>query len=450
MKTNRREFLRSAGWASLALLGVPRFARGSESLAPDPDGLLALAPGFSYRVIARTGDEMSDGLLMPGSPDGMGVFAGPNGRLILVRNHEQVLAHRQTSAFGAQLERLDRVARERLYDVGPGGVPQLGGTTSLRYDPATGRVEASWLSLGGTVRNCAGGTTPWGSWLSCEECTDRAGGAFARDHGFVFEVPASAEPSLTAARPLAALGRMNHEAAVVDPASGVVYLTEDRANSLFYRFLPEVPGVLERGGTLQALRIRDGLSDTRNRKDDGPSFPKSRPFAVDWVTLDGVDSPADDLRTRGHAEKRAALFQRGEGIYASSAGIFFACTTGGAAERGQIFRYVPSEREGRNGESARPGKLELFLEADATTALHQPDNLTVAPFGELFVCEDGGGSDGLVRIDARGNLSTLARNLYTDSELTGVCFAPDGKTLFVNLQQPGITFAITGPFRQRG
>jgi secreted PhoX family phosphatase len=240
---------------------------------------------------------------------------------------------------------------------------------------------------------------------------------------------------------------MNHEAAAVDPASGIVYLTEDRATSLFYRFLPEIPGALERGGKLQALRLREGVSDTRNRK-DGPRFPASRAFAVDWVTLDGVDAPADDLRTRGHVEKSAALFQRGEGIWVSNAGIFFSCTTGGPAERGQIFRYVPSELEGRNGESARPGTLELFLEVDAGMALHHPDNLTVAPWGELFVCEDGDGSDGLVRIDARGRLSTLARNLYNDSELTGVCFAPDGKTLFVNLQQPGTSFAITGPFRQ--
>jgi hypothetical protein len=147
-------------------------------------------------------------------------------------------------------------------------------------------------------------------------------------------------------------------------------------------------------------------------------------------------------------EKRAALFQRGEGLWVSSAGIFFSCSTGGPAERGQIFRYVPSEREGQNAESAQPGTLELFLETEATTALHNPDNLTVAPWGELFVCEDGGEADGLVRIDARGQLSTLARNLDSDSELTGVCFAPDGKTLFVNLQQPGISFAITGPFRQ--
>ena len=321
----------------------------------------------------------------------------------------------------------------------------LGGTTTLVYDPAAGEVVASWLSLGGTIRNCAGGVTPWGSWLSCEEYPGNAGGPLARDHGFVFEVPATAEPALTHARPLTALGRMNHEAAAVDPASGVVYLTEDRADSLFYRFLPEVPGDLARGGKLQALRLREGPADTRNWK-DSPPFAKARAFAVDWVTLDGVEAPADDLRLRGHKEQRAALFGRGEGIWASDSGIFFTATMGGAAMRGQIFRYVPSEREGQNGESTRPGTLELFLESGATTALRYPDNLTVAPWGELFVCEDGEGDDALVRVSPNGELSPIARNLQTDSEFTGVCFAPDGKTLFVNVQNPGITYAITGPF----
>ena len=448
MKTNRREFLRTASWASLALLGLPRLARSGEELVPDPDRLIALAPGFSYRVIARTGDEMSDGLLMPGSPDGSGAFRGPNGRVILVRNHELVQDHRKMSAFGAERERLGRVALERLYDVGPGGVPQLGGTTTLLYDPATGAVEKSWLSLGGTIRNCAGGPTPWSSWLSCEEFTGRAGGALARDHGYVFEVPATAEPELAVARPLLALGRMNHEAAMVDPASGIVYLTEDRGASLFYRFIPEVPGKLELGGKLQALRLREGPSDTRNRK-QGPKFPRSKPFAVDWVTLDGVDAPQDDLRIRGHEQKRAAMFARGEGLSVSASGIFFSCTTGGAAEQGQIFRYAPSEREGQNGESARPGTIELFLENDGTSQLHYPDNLTVSPWGELFVCEDGSGADGIVRIDPSGRLQTLARNLYSSSELSGLCFAPDGKTLFAHIQHPGISLAITGPFRQR-
>ena len=236
----------------------------------------------------------------------------------------------------------------------------------------------------------------------------RAGGPFKRDHGFVFEVPATSEPSLTPAQPLLALGRMNHEAAVVDPASGVVYLTEDREESLFYRLLPEVPGQLSRGGKLQALRLRHGPSDTRNWK-GSPQLQPAKTFEVDWVTLDGVGSLEDDLRLRGHTEKSAALFARGEGIWASRAGIFFACTTGGPALRGQIFRYVPSEREGQSGESVRPGTIELFLETDAASDLHNPDNLTIAPWGDLFVCEDGGGNDGLVRDRPRAEISRRSR-----------------------------------------
>jgi secreted PhoX family phosphatase len=447
VNARRRDFLRTAGFASLAWLALPRALRAAAELVPVDDGLLALAPGFRARAIARTGDEMSDGLLMPGNPDGSAAFAGPDGRVLLVRNHELVSGQRALGAFGAKLERLAQVARERLYDVGPDGQrPQLGGTTTLVYDPATGRVESSWLSLGGTARTCAGGTTPWGSWLTCEEWVSPPGGEFARDHGYVFEVPATATPELFAATPLVALGRMNHEAAAVDPANGVVYLTEDRLDSLFYRFLPEVPGELARGGKLQALRLRDGGSDTRNWP-DGPRLPRGKALPVEWVTLGDVDSRADDLRLRGHAEKRAARFARGEGLWITRAGVFFTCTEGGPARRGQIFRYAPSEREGQNGESARPGTLELFLENEAGSALHHPDNLTLAPSGELFVCEDGKEPDGLVRIEPSGRMTVIARNRANDSELTGVCFAPDGKTLFVNVQQPGVTYAITGPFR---
>jgi hypothetical protein len=367
--------------------------------------------------------------------------------VILVRNHELISTKAGSGPFGPGYERLARVARERLYDLGPdGSSPQPGGTTTLVYDPATGRVESSWLSLGGTTRNCAGGTTPWGSWLTCEEYFSPPGGELARDHGYVFEVPATPAPELIAAAPLKGLGRMNHEAAAVDPASGVVYLTEDRLDSLFYRFLPDVPGELARGGKLQALRVRDGLRDTRNWP-EGPSLPRQHAVAVDWVTLADVDSPADDLRLRGHDEKRAARFARGEGLWITRAGVFFSCTEGGPARRGQIFRYLPSEREGQTGESARPGRLELFLENYAGSELHHPDNLTLAPSGELFVCEDGKEPDGLVRIEPSGRMTVIARNFADDGELTGVCFAPDGKTLFVNLQQRGLTLAITGPFR---
>jgi secreted PhoX family phosphatase len=445
---NRREFLRTAGFASLAWLALPsRAARAAAELLPGPDGLLSLAPGFEARVIARAGQIMSDGLFMPGNPDGSAAFPGPNGRVLLVRNHELVSAKVGRGPFGANLELLPKVALERLYDVGSDGrTPQPGGTTTLVYDPATGQVEASWLSLGGTARNCAGGTTPWGSWLTCEEFVTPALGGFARPHGYVFEVPATATPELHPARPLTALGRMNHEAAAVDPASGAVYLTEDRLDSLFYRFLPDVPGELAKGGRLQALRLRDGPRDTRNWP-DGPKLPRRTPFRVEWVTLDDVDADADVLRLQGFVDKRAARFARGEGLWITRAGVFFSCTEGGPARRGQIFRYAPSEHEGQNGESARPGTLELFLENDAGSLMHHPDNLTLAPSGELFVCEDGKEPDGLVRVEPNGRMTVIARNTKDDGELAGACFAPDGKTLFVNLQQPGITLAITGPFR---
>jgi len=449
IETTRRDFLRGAatgvGLLAAACGGArldpfaPRYADPS----PDPNGLFDLPAGFTYRVLSRTGDPMSDGLRVPGAPDGMGAFPGPDGRVIVIRNHE---LHSGTPELGPWPDgQSARRAGPWVYDPGHGRMPGLGGTTTFVYDPRTGQVEEQWLSLTGTYRNCAGGTTPWGTWISCEEATDLPGELAEREHGWCFEVGATRSRKLTAPQPLKALGRFNHEAVAVDPRSGALYLTEDRPDGLLYRFLPEQPRQLNGGGRLQALRFRDGRTDTRNWEET-PDLPVGESTVVEWVDLDEVHAPADDLRVRGFEQHGAARFARGEGMWFSEEGIWFTCTIGGASKHGQIFRYLPSPSEGRPDEAKRAGRLEVFAEPNDASALESPDNLTVSLRGELFVAEDSRGDDRLVHVDSWGRVSAFGRNALNDSEITGPTFSPDGRTLFVNLQSPGITLAISGPF----
>jgi secreted PhoX family phosphatase len=457
MTISRRRFLGSAAAVSLGFSGFrstmldPSRNRRADfgPLLPDPDNLLALPEGFGYWIISRHGDPMTDGFFVPARPDGMATFPGPGGRTLIVRNHEvDSSADPTTGAFGPRLELLDRLDRERLYDPGSGDLPALGGTTTLVFDTATQTLEQSHLSLAGTLRNCAGGPTPWGSWITCEETVARSGGALARDHGFCFEVPAAITGLPVRPVPLTAMGRFNHEAVAVHPASGVVYETEDDSTGLLYRFIPNVPGQLARGGRLQALAVRDQPSlDTRNFA--GRAVDPGVPMQVRWIDVEDVEAPDDDLRQRGFAAG-AARFARGEGIWHGRDEVFFACTNGGEARRGQIWRYRPSAHEGQPGEEVGPGTLELFIEPNDGTLVENADNLTVAPWGDLVVCEDGSGDDHLVGVTPAGETYKLARNMNGNGELAGVCFSPDGGTLFVNMQIEGLTLAITGPWRRGG
>ena len=333
-----------------------------------------------------------------------------------------------------------------VYDRGGGTKPALGGTTTFVWDTKNQRLEKQYLSLAGTIRNCAGGVMPWGSWISCEEATQgpdvghRAharlelrgagvGGAEARHAGSRSQ----------------AMGRFNHEAVAIDLASGCVYQTEDREDGLLYRYVPTDRTRLAAGGKLQAFRVcacKYGV-DVRNwtTRDASPG----ELIGAEWVDLDDVASPHDDLRLRGAAQG-AAPFARGEGMWRGSDGIYFACTNGGANRKGQIFRYLPSPYEGTARETEEPGNLELFVEPDDDSKLDMGDNLTVAPWGELVVCEDGPGEQFLRLIDLNGDVWPLARNALNESEFAGATFSPDGTTLFVNIMSPGTTLAVTGPW----
>lgn len=461
--TSRRDFLKLSGVVSLGFLGLQHFvanpllaaAQAAEDfdigygpLLPDPLGVLNLPKGFSYKVISRQGNKMSDGLLVPGAPDGMATFAGPKGRIILVRNHE--LSSGANGAFGQKNELLGQVDKDKFFDFGKGQAPQLGGTTTVVYNPATGEVEKEFLSLVGTTRNCAGGPTPWNTWITCEESVlqPESTNSCEQSHGYNFEVPASTKVKLTKAVPIKAMGRMNHEAVAVDPRTGIVYMTEDTSDSLIYRFIPRKQGKLLKGGQLQALVIREQKSqDTRNwAKLTTPALPVGQAFAVEWIDIDNVESPANDLRLQGY-NKGAARFARGEGMWFGHNEVYFACTNGGKLGYGQVFRYVPSPHEGRPEEKQAPGQLTLFVESNDSKVANACDNMTIAPWGDLVLCEDNP-TPTLVGITPEGRFYKLGQNIGFSSEFAGGVFSPDGQTYFVNLQVAGLTVAITGPWRK--
>ena len=367
--------------------------------------LIALPRGFEYLTFGRTGDVMDDGIATPGSHDGMAAFRDDE-LVRIVRNHERGTG----TAFASGM----------TYDSAAGG-----GTTTLVFDPDAGALVGSHASRAGTIRNCAGGPTPWGSWLSCEETTDVVAGT---RHGYVFEVPADGTSS---GEPLVGLGRYSHEAAAVDPATGYVYLTEDATPSGLYRFVPASPGNLAAGGQLQMLAIGD--TPTQTYSDAGPKSYGQ----VSWVDIDIPDpAPGTPGTVMEGIAKGGASFERGEGIWYGNGRIYFVSTSGGPS-RGQVFELDPATDE-----------LRLIFHSPSLDVLDSPDNICVSPRGGLVLCEDGSGQEYLHGLTLDGSIFRFAENLINGSEWAGATFEPkNGSWLFVSLQSPGITFAITGPWR---
>lgn len=381
--------------------------------------LLALPEGFTYTALSFTGTEMSDGHLTPGSHDGMAAFPGPSPDLVrLVCNHEPSPgATPGTDQLGDP---------DKLFDAGAAG-----GTTNVLYDIAANEVVEDHISLGGTIRNWAGGPTPWGSWLTCEENYDSGPN---ENHGFIFEVPSDLDGPVDPV-PLTEMGRFVHEAVALDPVTGIVYETEDQGTAGFYRYVPNTPGVLGDDGHLQMLAIA-----VRPNDDTRSGQLVGRPLPVEWVDIDDPASSGTNalaVYDQGVAEG-AATFARLEGAWYGDGSAFIASTSGGDAGTGQAWKYRPSGRDG--------GRLTLTFESPGADVLDSPDNICTTPGGSLMLCEDGGGTDWLRAIDQCGQIFDFGTNQLNGSEWCGATFSPDASTMFVNMQSPGITFAIQGPW----
>ena len=459
--SDRRAFLRQSGWTA-GFLGLGRYLRANETstsstrviqpygpLVRDKAGLLDLPKNFSYDVISRSGTLMADGMKVPGKFDDMATFAGKDGRIILIRNHEIALGQDSLGPFPKK-QIPSHLDKNLLYDAGrKNETPHLGGTTTIVYNPVSGKTEKEFLSLAGTDRNCSGGTMPWGSWVTCEEPEDLHKGHRNRQHGYCFEVRADPQIGLQKAVALKAMGRFRHEAVAYDPGGGAVYLTEDRDDGLLYRFVPDRENDLS-SGKLQAMCLKNhAAADLRNYQ------PKSKRMItegheqpISWVDLEDPTAPKDDLRVQGF-KKGAAKFARGEGIFYDKGAIYLCCTNGGPQKRGQIFRILPSSAQHPTA------SVELFLEPGKSDLLTSGDNLCVAPNGDLIICEDLVSPFSkeqlphLRGVTPEGQIFTFGRNpdAKNKNEFCGSIFSPDGDILFVNIQNLDHTFAIRGPWR---
>ncbi|MFI9191444.1 alkaline phosphatase PhoX [Streptomyces californicus] len=447
--TRRQVLAGSGAAAAIAFTGAfselfagTAAARGHDGygpLVPDPDGLLDLPKGFRYRVLSREGDPLRSGEgRVPSNHDGMTALQGRHGRVHLVRNHE----NRHTAAIGVP------TVAGLTYDPAA-----KGGCTTLELD-GRNKVLGERVAIAGTAVNCAGGPTPWRTWLTCEETEDRAGtNGYTKDHGFIFEVD-GADPRRTGAVPLTAMGRFQHEAIAVDPKSGIVYETEDafdRPFGLFYRFLPEKPlggtGSLRAGGALEAMRV-PGVPDLSAVQETGESFDR-----IEWVPVPDPLARETPIRFQDFGRKGITHAQKLEGCYWGESSVYFVSSfarsdEGSAADHyGQVWRYEPKKR--------RLTLVVLFgPDTDIQLPGESPDNICLAADGGLMVCEDGGGAQHVLGVTRRGEVYPMARgrqNIGTPEEpewgeFAGVTFSPDGSTMYVNCYTPGTTFAVTGPW----
>lgn len=463
MSTTRRSLLKRAGWLTAAGFGGPfqlfaarlgagenvRGAAGFGPLEPVNDlhtglPLFKLPAGFTYTTFGWEGDSLTEGGVTPPAHDGMTVLKQDGSLVTLCRNHEVDGAD---GSFGPP---------EITYDS-----KAPAGCTNLVFDLSTRKLVRSWASITGTSRNCAGGRTPWGTWITCEETVtgpgskDKQGNilAFDKPHGWAFEVPANRS---SAPQPIKDMGLFTHEAVAIDPSTSIVYQTEDTSACGFYRYIPRTPGKLADGGQLQMMKL-EGASDTR------PIETMDREFRVSWVDIPHPQAGLIDGDLQGFkpeqgvfrqgARQGGATFAGLEGAWFDSGKVLFTAKLGGPAQKGQIWQYNIADET-----------LRLVYVSKGREDLNMPDNICASPRGGMVVCEDGEEGDPPMRLQCltrEGLLMPFCINNidlsshpiksfqrdFKDSEWAGATFSSDGTTLFVNIQRPGMTVAITGPWR---
>ena len=445
---NRRKFLRStlSVSGSIGILGIPgilstapnpgnplsntlignnanaprlkEHSQWDQSLVADPKGLLDLPEELNYRVISESGELMDDGLITPIRPDGMGVFEYDSDRLILVRNHET-----GDFKYGNHID--ESVDPTLAYMVNMEGKALSGGTTTIVLDKNTlNRLEIH-RSLAGTVNNCAGGETPWGTWISCEESD-------YDDHGYAFEIDPKSR-HLSGFKRLTAMGRFEREAVAIDPKTSICYQTEDHDKGLFYRFIPKTFGDLASKGKLEALKIAGFQGQTTRFLADGMKI--KTPYKVEWVAIEDPEAMKARTLDQG-AEAGAHCFNGGEGVIADVENelIYFVNKNGGRTDSGQVWKYHIPEQT-----------IELFYDSEDPAKYWAGDNLYIAPWGDLLVCEDHDDEPcRVIGFKANGATYTLASCPLIGDELAGLCFSPTTNTMFINVQDAGKTLAIDG------
>jgi secreted PhoX family phosphatase len=420
---------------------------GYGPLVPDPAGLLALPAGFSYTIVAQAGvTTLETGEVTPQDPDGMAAFPSRQGAT-LVNNHE---------IGGPETYGVPALAR-LTYDPGA-----RGGTTNIDVDRDGNRIR-EYVSVAGTHNNCAGGKTPWNTWLTCEESQQRKGGPFQQDHGYVFEVdPFDRDANLDPV-PLRFLGRYSHEAVAVDPHRHTIYLTEDSAgpNGLYYRWTPP-NGFHGRKGALRALATKpDG--DTAGRlqamscslggqhvTDLSQATQPGTRYEVSWIDVPDRLAATTSVRAQFNDEQ-VTRSRKLEGSWWGDGGAYFVASFARAMDGsvnehdGQVWFYDPHTEtvtlKTMFGVNPDPGVEGPF---------DGPDNITVSPYGGVILAEDGAGISHLFGVTEQGEAYPLARNELNDSEFAGPTFSADGRILFANIYTPGYVFAITGPWRGHG